>query len=59
MWGGMYRKARDGIIKDFIGIDSRYEIPKTPDLIVDTENYTVAESVETIIDYLKSQKLIK
>lgn len=57
--GEMYRKARDGIIKDFIGIDSRYEIPKTPDLIVDTENSTVAESVETIIDYLKSRKLIK
>lgn len=31
---GLYKKARDGEIKNFTGIDSPYEVPKDPDVVV-------------------------
>ena len=35
---GLYKKAREGKIKNFTGIDSPFEIPKNPEVIVDTAN---------------------
>ena len=56
---GMYKKARGGIIKNFLGIDNRYEPPQDSDLIIDTENYNVDECSEKIISFLRSKKLLK
>ena len=42
---GLYKKARSGEIKNFTGIDSPYEIPKNPNLIVDTQNESIEESM--------------
>jgi len=56
---GMYKKARDGIIKNFLGIDNRYEPPQDSDLIIDTENNNVDECSEKIISFLHSKKLLK
>ncbi len=54
---GLYKKARLGEIKDFTGIDSAYEIPINPEVIVPT-NISVKESVSLIVNYLKeSNKL--
>ncbi|MCH8545004.1 MAG: adenylyl-sulfate kinase [Alcanivorax sp.] len=33
---GLYQKARQGLIKDFTGIDSPYEAPDAPEVTVDT-----------------------
>ena len=52
---GLYKKARNGEIKNFTGIDSPYEIPKKPNLIVKTEKETVNESVEKIFDAIKDK----
>jgi bifunctional enzyme CysN/CysC len=49
---GLYKKARKGEIKEFTGIDSPYEAPVNPDLVVDTENNDVETCVEQIIDYI-------
>jgi adenylylsulfate kinase len=45
---GLYRKARQGEIENFTGISSPYEEPKNPDLVLNTENESVEESVEKI-----------
>ena len=45
---GLYKKARAGEIKNFTGIDSPYEIPDNPNLIVATEKESVNESVNKI-----------
>ena len=50
---GMYKKARMGQIKNFLGIDGRYEVPEKPDLVVDTENTSIDDCVQKIINYLK------
>jgi len=55
---GMYKKARAGEIKNFTGLDDPYEAPQNPDLVVDTEKQSLDESAQTIIDFLKSKKLL-
>lgn len=49
---GLYKKARSGEIKEFTGIDSPYEPPTDPDLIVDTENNDIDTCVKQIVDYI-------
>jgi|TARA_B100000408_G_scaffold48789_1_gene37488 adenylylsulfate kinase len=56
---GMYKKARNGEISNFIGIHVTYEPPIKPALIIDTENSTVDQTVQKILDYLDKNKLIK
>ncbi len=55
---GMYKKARRNEIKDFIGVNTNYEIPYNPDLILDTEKLNVEESVNKLLLYLKNNNLI-
>lgn len=49
---GLYRKARAGELPEFTGIDSPYEEPASPELVVDTANLGVTECVERILQYL-------
>lgn len=56
---GLYKKARNGEIKDFTGISSPYEEPKDPELVAETDLQTVGELVEQIIDTLKENKLLR
>jgi adenylylsulfate kinase len=46
---GMYKKALAGEIKNFTGIDDPYEVPTNPELVVDTENETIEESVQKVL----------
>ncbi|MDP7143137.1 MAG: adenylyl-sulfate kinase [Alphaproteobacteria bacterium] len=54
---GLYKKARDGEIKDFTGIGSPYEPPENPELIVDTQHNDVDDCVAQIVSYI--EKTIK
>lgn len=46
---GLYKKARSGQLKNFTGIDSPYEAPITPEIIVNTAKMTPAEAADHII----------
>ncbi len=46
---GLYKKARQGKIPNFTGIDSPYEIPTKPDLEINTSKITIEESVQKIL----------
>jgi len=48
---GLYQKARKGEIKGFTGIDSPYEIPEHPDLILETGKEKVVESAERLLSH--------
>ncbi|MBS0002304.1 MAG: adenylyl-sulfate kinase, partial [Thioalkalivibrio sp.] len=52
---GLYRKARRGELKNFTGIDSPYEIPETPELIIDTSVLTAEEAADHVIDALRAR----
>ena len=56
---GLYKKARLGLLKDFTGIDSAYEIPKNPEITLDGEKYTADELSDKIINYLSENKILK
>ena len=46
---GLYKKAREGELKNFTGIDSPYEEPESPEIRVNTVQMTAAEAAEHII----------
>jgi len=52
---GLYKKAREGEIKNMTGISAPYEIPKNPALEIDTVKESVEESVDKIFNYLKKR----
>ena len=49
---GLYKKARAGEIKDFTGINAPFEKPINPSLIIKTENQTIKESANEVIDFV-------
>lgn len=49
---GIYKKARNGEIKNFTGIDSPYENPENPEITVATHLNSLDECVDEIIKYL-------
>jgi len=51
---GLYKKARSGNLKNFTGIDSPYEIPKTAEIHVNTVDNTAEEAAEYIVQKLIS-----
>ncbi len=55
---GLYKKARSGEIKKFTGIDSEYQVPENPEIEIKTDELTINESVDLILDYLKKGGLL-
>ena len=55
---GLYKRARAGEIKNYTGIDSPYEAPDNPELVIDTEGDSLEESVTKVIDFLKFKEII-
>ncbi len=49
---GLYKKALNNEITNFTGIQDPYEAPVNADLIIDTENTTISDSVSKIINFL-------
>ncbi len=48
---GLYRKARRGELPNFTGIDSAYEPPSNPDIVIDTVTYGPEECVAQILSW--------
>lgn len=55
---GLYKKARNGEIQQFTGISSPYEAPINPEIIIDTELFTIEEASSEIIDYLQRKEIL-
>jgi len=54
---GLYQKARNGLIKNYTGVDSPYEAPDNPELVLYTEKETISESLQRVI-YLLNNKVM-
>ena len=48
---GLYAKARSGKLNNFTGIDSPYEKPHSPEIIIDTTKTDIDEAASLIVDY--------
>jgi len=56
---GLYMKVKSHEIQNFTGISSPYEVSRSPDLIVDTSQETLNESVDKVLDVLINKVIIK
>lgn len=50
---GLYKKARRGELKNFTGIDSPYETPLEPELIIETDKLSLDAAAEAVIARLR------
>lgn len=50
----LYKKARSGKIKNFTGIDQAFEVPKKPEIHLQTDKELAETSVRKIMDYLST-----
>ncbi len=55
---GLYRKARSGDLKNFTGIDSPYEAPEAPEILVDTSAMSAEQCARRIITDLRKRGVI-
>jgi bifunctional enzyme CysN/CysC len=55
---GLYRKARRGELKNFTGIDSPYEAPEQPEILVDTSAMSAEQAAEKVIAELRRQGIL-
>jgi bifunctional enzyme CysN/CysC len=52
---GLYKKARRGELPNFTGIDSEYQPPKDPSLVLTTDGRTVEESAKELVDLISTR----
>ena len=50
---GLYAKARKGLIKNFTGIDSPFETPLSPDLVIESHSESISQSVSRLVDLVQ------
>lgn len=55
---GLYKKARAGLIPNYTGISSPYEAPEAAEIVVETDQQTLDESVDIVLDALRSRSLL-
>ena len=55
---GLYARARAGQIKNFTGIDSPYEVPEQPEVVLEASGGPAAQLAARIIEELKLRQII-
>lgn len=55
---GHYKKARNGLMPNFTGLDDAYEPPTSPDITIDTTVSSLDDNVQIILSELKKRSLL-
>jgi adenylylsulfate kinase len=55
---GLYKKARTGELKNFVGLDEPYEEPVDPALEINTATLSIEASVDLIMNLLRSKLIV-
>ncbi len=55
---GLYKKARAGEIKNFTGLDSPYEAPNHPDLLIANSAQSIEAGIEQLLTFLKDKGIV-
>jgi adenylylsulfate kinase len=49
---GLYKQAREGLLKNFTGVDSPFEVPEKPDVEINTYLYSAEECATKLLDVI-------
>jgi adenylylsulfate kinase len=52
---GLYKKAREGKINNFTGIDDPYEKPDQPEYVIETDRQKIEQSFDLLKEYVKGR----
>ena len=55
---GIYKKAKEGIIKEFTGVSAPYEPPQNPTLIIRSHEEDAAEAAQRVLGLIKKRQII-
>ena len=55
---GLYRKARNGELRNFTGLDSPYERPETPELSLNTVDVRAEDLADRVIAFLQQRGML-
>jgi len=55
---GLYRKARRGEIPNFTGVDSPYEPPESPEVVLDTATHSPEACADALIEHIVRNRYI-
>ncbi|MGQ7843837.1 sulfate adenylyltransferase subunit CysN [Granulosicoccus sp. 3-233] len=55
---GLYKKARRGELSNFTGIDSPYEAPENPEIMIDTSTLSAEQAAERVIAELRRRGIL-
>lgn len=55
---GLYKKARAGLIADFTGISSPYEVPEHPEVVVDTTAQDIDACVDQLVEFCRARGIV-
>ncbi|ABM63113.1 adenylyl-sulfate kinase [Halorhodospira halophila] len=55
---GLYARARRGDLRGMTGIDDPYEAPEHPDLVIDTDQCSVAAATEHLLQTLRKRGVV-
>lgn len=56
---GLYKRARAGEILGFTGISSPYEEPENPELVVETDRYSLEECTAQVLAFLRARGIVR
>ena len=49
---GLYKKARQGEIKDFTGVNAPFDIPSNPAFVIDTSKQSISENIDVLLPFI-------
>lgn len=55
---GLYKQVLNGGIQNFTGITDVYEEPESPDLVLETDKFNIEESIELLLEFLKTRNIL-
>lgn len=56
---GLYKRARAGEVLEFTGISSPYEEPENPELVVETDRYSLEECTAKVLELLRVRGIVR
>jgi adenylylsulfate kinase len=56
---GLYRRARAGEIPEFTGISSPYEEPEDAEIVIDTADTSLEDSIQRVLSFLRERRILE